>query len=167
MRRVFIVTGPECSGKTHLSLALANELNAIYFPEYAVEYLNTLNRPYELEDLVIIAQIQQEERRNSAEQNTFHVYDTGSLVLRIWSDEKFNTIPESIEAILSEESAEMYLLCYPDLEWEQDENNLRENPHDRERLFSRYEELLRELQLPYVVIRGHHRLEQALKAIRQ
>ena len=45
-----------------------------------------------------------------------------------------------------------YLLCPPDLPWEADP--LRENPHDRERLYDLYRRRLMDLGAIYQVISG-------------
>ena len=44
------------------------------------------------------------------------------------------------------------LLCRPDIPWEPDP--LRENPHDRDRLFAVWEREMQALGLPYTIIEG-------------
>ncbi len=43
-------------------------------------------------------------------------------------------------------------LCRPDIPWEPDP--LRENPHDRDRLFDIWERELKARDLPYTIIEG-------------
>jgi nicotinamide riboside kinase len=50
-----IVTGPESSGKTTLCNALSKHFNLPFSKEYAREYLNTLKRDYNPDDLLKIA----------------------------------------------------------------------------------------------------------------
>ena len=58
-----VTTGPESSGKTTLAKALAEHYQIAWVPEYSRDYLNRLNRPYQEEDLLVIAkgQIQRED----------------------------------------------------------------------------------------------------------
>ena len=46
----------------------------------------------------------------------------------------------------------IYVLCKPDIPWEEDP--LRENEDDRDKLFVRYEQLLQNLGLKYWVLQG-------------
>ena len=59
-----VFTGPECSGKTTLSNAIAKKLNAPLVKEYAREYLNNLNREYSYPDLLKIAKGQLKLEKN-------------------------------------------------------------------------------------------------------
>jgi nicotinamide riboside kinase len=45
VKRIAIV-GPECTGKTHLAMALANHYQTVWAPEYARKYIDTLQRTY-------------------------------------------------------------------------------------------------------------------------
>ena len=60
---------------------------------------------------------------------------------------------------------DLWLLCKPDMPWQADP--LRENPHDRDRLFGVYEGMLKWLEKPYVIMQGdrEQRLADASKAI--
>lgn len=50
-----VVTGSESTGKTALAKFLAEKTNNIWVPEYAREYVEHLNRPYQYEDVMQIA----------------------------------------------------------------------------------------------------------------
>ena len=54
MKRIAIV-GPECTGKTSLSLDLAAHYETHWVSEYARQYLDQLGREYVQEDLLHIA----------------------------------------------------------------------------------------------------------------
>ena len=58
------LTGPESSGKTTLTLALAEYFNAPHLLEYSRVFLNELTRPYVEQDLLPIAigQLNQEKK---------------------------------------------------------------------------------------------------------
>ncbi|MFK8056768.1 MAG: AAA family ATPase [Saprospiraceae bacterium] len=139
MRKHIIVTGPESSGKTTLSKALAKKLGAVWIPEYARGYLEAADRravagdfPHFVQatDNLIEAGFQQQERagRNPA----VVIQDTGHEVLSIWQDDKFERTTLVNDAFVNA-SPDLYLLCHPDLPWEYDP--LREDPHRRKELF--------------------------------
>jgi nicotinamide riboside kinase len=63
------VTGPESTGKSWLAQHLAGHYKTLWVPEYARKYLESINRPYTYNDILVIAQKQFEEE-NSLAQNT-------------------------------------------------------------------------------------------------
>jgi nicotinamide riboside kinase len=62
MNTPFVITiaGPESSGKTTLARELASAIGCSWVPEHARVFLETLNRPYSLEDLHVLASVQLE-----------------------------------------------------------------------------------------------------------
>ena len=150
MKRVFI-TGPESSGKSTLYQYLKRELKVVGVAEYAREYLEEKGGDYTFEDLKIISNTQlslcQSERIEG-----LLLCDTGALVLKIWAEERFQKTIEIVERELKKNTDDLYLLCKPDIPWEEDP--LRENPEDRERLFEKYLNYLKEYKLNYRIISG-------------
>lgn len=57
---VITIVGPESSGKSTLAEVLADKLQAQHVPEYAREYLMSISRPYDRNDLMDIARGQWE-----------------------------------------------------------------------------------------------------------
>ena len=51
------ITGPESTGKSWLTEQLAQAFNTTFIPEYARKYIEQLNRPYDFNDIEIIAAI--------------------------------------------------------------------------------------------------------------
>ena len=47
-----VVLGPESTGKTALCKQLSEYFNTIWVPEYAREYVENINRPYNYNDLI-------------------------------------------------------------------------------------------------------------------
>jgi nicotinamide riboside kinase len=124
-------TGPESSGKTTLSLWLANELSgSTYVSEFAREYLEVrqLTRATE-EDFKQIASIQCDRFTQSTE-SICQIFDTDIFVLRIWNDEVFKLKLPELE-ILPSYKMDIHFLCAPDVEWEADP--LRSVPEETER----------------------------------
>jgi len=90
------------------------------------------------------------------------IIDTDILTYKIWSDVKYGQTDSWINQHLTSPRDKLYLLCYPDVDWEPDP--LRENPHDRLALFSDYEQLLMALKLDYYIICGKNsRLSHSLE----
>lgn len=160
------VVGPESSGKSTLCSLLAERLEAPRVDEFARAYLGRLGRPYVEGDLLHIARGQCAwEDAAALRARRLIVCDTDMITIRIWSEEKFGRCHPWIIQQSEHRSYDLWLLCAPDIPWEADP--LRENPHDRDRLFEVYEKMLIRLGKPYRIIRGAHeeRLQAALLAI--
>ena len=157
-----VVTGPECTGKTTLATEIARRYGATLVPEYAREYLLQLDRPYNIHDLIHIARKQFDLITTAGMRgNTPVVVDTGLLVMKVWASVRFGKLPEEIKALHDAFVPELYVLCSPDIPWEYD--TLRENPTDREDLFTRYLDEIRMSELPFCIASG--RGEQRVASI--
>lgn len=160
------VVGPESSGKSTLCSLLAERLEAPRVDEFARAYLGRLGRPYVEGDLLHIARGQCAwEDAAALRARRLIVCDTDMITIRIWSEEKFGHCDRALERLARERHYDLRLLCMPDIPWEADP--LRENPHDRDRLFDAYLAALRELAKPFVVVGGgrEKRLHSSLRAI--
>lgn len=170
LRRI-VITGPESSGKTTLARALARQYSALWVDEMAREYLaNKDGYLYVEEDLLGIARLQlMEEDQCAAEavdkDSPWLFCDTDLITIRIWGEEKYGRSDPWIAQQTEARPYDLWLLCSPDIPWEPDP--LRENPHDRDRLFAVYERMLNQLAKPYAVMSGTHeeRMRAAVKAI--
>ena len=165
VKRIAIV-GPECTGKSTLSSALAKHFNTQWVPEYAREFLNKLGRPYTQEDLFIIAKGQlKEEELLEPKANKFLFCDTNLLVIKIWSDFKFGKTPKKILELWQPNKYSLHLLTAIDVPWEFDP--LREHPHKREELYKIYKDELVKSKIPFIEVGGSpaQRLSTAIKAI--
>jgi nicotinamide riboside kinase len=160
-----VITGPESSGKTTLASLLAKEYDTNLVGEYAREYLEKLERPYELDDVVIMAKEQLSLEQNATSELT--ILDTDLTVFAIWIKEKYKQEIDWIEEHLKNSKNKIYFLCDTDVEWEED--NLREHPSlaDRKKLFENYKNLLEKYQLSYHIISGdlHARLKKCREII--
>ena len=163
-----VVAGAESTGKTTLAGALADAHATSWVPEYAREYLNG-RTTYGQQDLVHIARGQwRREQAARAATPGLLVVDTDWLVIRIWSQVKYATVPEVVNDHMRAAVAagqRGYLVPRPDIPWQFDP--LRENPDDRVALHALYIAALDELGLPYVELHGTHtqRLRGALAAV--
>lgn len=145
------VVGPECTGKTTLSRDLAQQLNGVYLPEYAREYLQTTD--YDERDVINIAREQNARELDFvAARPRIGFFDTDGVVNRIWFKERFGRVPTFVDENIRTQPHRLYLLTAPDLEWEFDP--LRESPNDRERLFDIYIEELVKLGVDFLIVNG-------------
>lgn len=166
MRKI-VITGPECSGKSTLSKNLAGHYGVRWVPEMARFYLDRIGRAYTEDDLLQIArlQVQAEEEAMADGAGDLLICDTDLITIRIWGEEKYGRSDPWIIEQTKERPYDLWLLSKPDIPWVYDPQ--RENPHDRDRLFDVYGQLLKELGKPYAVVGGEEqeRLRQGLAAI--
>ena len=151
------IVGPESTGKTTLARYLANRYNGLFVPEYAREYMENLHRPYTYEDVETIARQQIEQISNvncqlpAKKTSGLVFFDTELIITKVWFEHKYNKCPEWLLEALHRYPMDVYLLCYPDIEWVPDP--VRENPDIRLELFRRYETEIQALNIPYYIIR--------------
>jgi NadR type nicotinamide-nucleotide adenylyltransferase len=157
------ITGPESSGKTTLVKALSDQFEVSPVPEYARQYLEENVTGYIQEDLDEIALGHQESI--SLSQNSINIIDTDYVVLKVWSEDKFEFSSGLINRLVSENHFDLHILCSPDIPWEEDP--LRENPEDRHKLFEKYLEVLNKYRKDYIIVSGTHdkRLKKSIQAI--
>lgn len=162
------VIGPECTGKTVLSEALAKHLNTVWVEEYARAYLNRLNKPYEEADLVKIAhgQLRMEDEW-ATDANKVLVCDTNLYVIKVWSEFKYGRCDNEILRLINDRKYDLYLLTYIDIPWIADP--LREHPDRREELYNIYLKEMKGQAVPFVELKGteQQRLDSALAAVDQ
>lgn len=164
-----VLTGPESSGKTTLAKQLAQSLAAPWVPEYARAYLDQLDRPYGMEDILQIGKTQLAQQNVRSESlPPYLICDTSFLVLHIWVQVKYKQTNDWLEAQFIQDPVDLYLLCEPDIPWTYDP--LREHPNDRYALFDLYRSTLNKYQKPYLIIQGQdpaQRLEAAELAVKK
>lgn len=166
MKKKIAIVGPESTGKSSLSAKLAAYYNTDWVHEYAREYLNSINRQYNYDDLKFIAQGQiQEEDRKLEEVGKLLICDTTLLVLKIWSENAFKKCDDYILENLNKRKYDLHLLCNVDLPWVPDPQ--REHPDKRKYFFDLYETELKKRKINYVIIEGKiaERFDKAVKAI--
>lgn len=167
------IVGPESSGKTTLTGELAGHFACGQVSDGSREHVEELGRPYTEEDLLEMAEghaewfddaplyadehweaLQGDLMGGHARRIEPIFYDTDILNYKIWSQEKYGRVHPEIERLVRALKYDLRLLCRPDIPWEPDP--LRENPHDRDRLFDIWERELKVLGAPYVIIEGDH-----------
>lgn len=156
------ITGPESSGKTTLTKALAEALGWRSAPEYAREYLEITNGTYGFDDLEKIAEGHFDRIKNGARDI---IVDTDFIVMKVWSDVRFGKTAEKIKKLIEQDLFDLHIVCMPDIPWEPDP--LRENPTDRDVLLKLYIEELEASNKKWISVSGSHeeRLTKALQEI--
>lgn len=160
-----VLTGPESTGKTTLSEQLAQYFKTVWVPEYAREYVKNLGRPAQYEDVVQIARKQKEQLMNNyKDAHGFVFFDTGLIITKVWFIEVFKRVPDNLEKDIRNGDIDLFLLCYPDLDWIKDP--VRENQgRSRSRLFNIYKNELEEYHFSYNIVtgKGKERLRNAIQ----
>lgn len=160
------ITGPESTGKSELSQALASHFQGKVLHEYAREYLETRGPSYLQETVEQIAREQMRQQNELLFQNDRHVFfDTDLLVCRIWLEHVFGACPTWIMEASVQDVFDHTLLMNIDLPWQDDP--LREHPHEREILFNKYQDALDASGRSYTVIsgQGNDRINSAIQII--
>ena len=154
-----ILTGPESSGKTTLCKALSKYFKIPFNKEYAREYLQNLNRDYTKKDLMKIAK-----KQLDLEQQ-YMLLDTDLITIKIWSNYKYGNCNKWIINQIKKQKKEkrFYLLCKPDIKWEEDP--LRENPNNRLELYKIYREEIKRLNHDYYIVKAKNRSTKILSEI--
>ncbi|HZV42842.1 MAG TPA: ATP-binding protein [Saprospiraceae bacterium] len=175
---VITIVGAESSGKTMLAKQLAEALSCQWLPEYAREYLEKLDRPYEFEDLEEMAREQwgslpapsplkgnNEDLTDKIQtsisdlvislktlEKEVIIVDSGMLTIRMWARIKYGKTIPFVEEKIRQDPTSLYLLCRPRIEWGIDP--LREAPSlvDRVWIYNQYLKELVENNLPFKIM---------------
>ena len=171
-----VVLGPESTGKSTLSEALAKHYGVVNCKEYARQYLYENGTKYNFEDLLTIAKGQltlEDEAIQKAEQLFIQqsknkiVVDTNMYVMKVWCEYVFNNCHTYILDQIHKRNYDLYLLCDIDLVWTPDE--MREYPDEkpRQELFAIYKDILINQNTPWGIVSGtgDERTQNAIQLI--
>lgn len=164
-----MIIGPESTGKSTLSAAIAGRLAAPWVPEYARQYLEALGRPYTAADLLEIARGQLSlEEDMAAQAGRYLICDTDLYVLKVWSEAKYGYCHPYIMEQIAMRKYDLYLLTYTDIAWEDDPLREHAAPYERHYFYHQYRDIVMNSGVPWADIRGtqEQRVQQSLTAIR-
>lgn len=168
------VVGAESTGTTTLAHDLAVHYNTVWVPEYGREYceqlqaagVNLWTYSWRGEEFVEIARKQQEVEDQLARQaNRILICDTDVLATGIWHERYLKVPSPVVDAIAASCPHALYLLTDCDLPFVQD--GLRDGETIRSWMTRRFEDVLRDRDLPWVKISGsgERRLEAAIHEV--
>jgi NadR type nicotinamide-nucleotide adenylyltransferase len=163
-----VVIGPESTGKSTLSEALAIALHTVWVPEYARFFLEHLNEPYSEDDLGTIARGQlASEDKLTANANKVLICDTDLHVIKVWGEHKYGRCDPFVQQAILDRKYDLYLLTGIDMPWLPDP--LREHPDEamRQYFYSIYRDIMVSSGVPWFAINGDEgqRLAASLQAI--
>lgn len=153
-----VLFGPESTGKSTLSNALAKHYKSVCVPEFARDFLQSkwdmYRKTCEKEDLWAIAKGQEKlENEISKKANRVLFCDTNLLQTKVYSEIYYaGYCDPRIEKSAIENYYDLYFLCDVDIPWVPD--NLRDKPDDRKFVFKAFENELKKQNCKYVVIKG-------------
>lgn len=166
-RKIIILTGPESTGKTELSRKMAKKFNTVCVEEFARQYIADLNRPYNYNDILLIAE-HQCKTFNDTSLPELVFFDTYLIITKIWFQWVYRKYPSWLDDEIKKTDNSLYLLCAPDIPWQPD--RLRENGgENRIRLFNLYREELEAFGLKFHLVDGfgETRLMNATKIVNE
>ena len=92
------IVGPESTGKSTISIALAKHYNVPWVPEYARYYCAALTADCTLQDEINMfhGQVALEESILAMADTDFIICDTTFVTVKIWSDEMLGETPQIV-----------------------------------------------------------------------
>ncbi len=164
-----VVIGPESTGKSTLSEALAQELQTVWVPEYARQYLLDLNRAYEQQDMLEMAKGQiASEDELAAQANQLLICDTDLHVIKVWSEAKYGNCDKWVLEQIAVRKYDLYILTDIDMPWQDDPLREHPQPEERKYFYNIYRDIVQNSPVNWIGVSGSHeeRLKKALAAIR-
>jgi NadR type nicotinamide-nucleotide adenylyltransferase len=160
------IVGPESTGKSTISQALAKHYQVPWVPEYARYYCAALTSDCNLQDEINMfhGQVALEDSVLAMAETEFIICDTTFLTVKIWSDEILGETPAIVLDALQSRTYDFYVLLAIDLPWQEDP--LRDFPHMREHFMNIWHQELQAINANYTVVGGiEDRLQNAIEAI--
>lgn len=162
--------GAECTGKTTLCQALAQQFNTVWVAEYMRNYLqekwDTQQQTCTWDDLLPIAQGQiDDENFKTTQANGILFCDTTLFELMVYSYLYYGQCPTEIEYGAIHHHYDLIFFTDIDVPWQADD--LRDKPNERQEVFDFFKLYLERYQKPYIILSGNHasRLYHATQVI--
>jgi NadR type nicotinamide-nucleotide adenylyltransferase len=165
-----VLTGAESSGKSTLTVALAEHLQVPFALEYARLYLEKNGPRYDYASVHTIAREHLVYQKNQVPcDSPIALYDTDLINFKIWCEVAFGSCEPWLTQAIQAEPHHAYLLCYPDLPWQNDPLREYPSPESRLWLFEKHQAFVQATGRPYAVIKGsgQAREQAALQAVQQ
>jgi NadR type nicotinamide-nucleotide adenylyltransferase len=159
------IVGPESTGKSTISSALAEYYQTVWVPEYARSYCEGLTAPCTLQDELNMyyGQLALEKSLEILAKNNLMICDTTFLTVKIWSDHQLGETPQPVLDAIKSHTYDHYILLKNDLPWEDDP--LRDFKGMGDYFMEVWRKELNNINASFVEIGGiDNRLENAIAA---
>lgn len=160
------IVGPESTGKSTISLALAKHYQTVWVPEYARYYCEGLTAACTLQDELnmFYGQLALEKSMEVVAKNNLLICDTTFLTVKIWSDYQLGETPQLVLDAIKSHPYDYYLLLKNDLPWEEDP--LRDFKDMGDHFMEVWRKELNNINASFVEVGGlENRLENAIAEI--
>lgn len=145
------VYGPESTGKSTLTLRLADRFQTTSVPEVAREMLTT--NDFTVDDIIAIGRAHDERiTRQSILANRLLFCDTDVITTQIYSRHYLGVIPEELYEIERKTRYSLYFLLDIDVPWVPD--GLRDLGHRRVEMMQTFRDELIKRNIPFISVRG-------------
>jgi nicotinamide riboside kinase len=160
--------GPESSGKTTLCMELSRHFRSPWVPEFAREFISSLNRAYTEEDILSCTMKQEQIEDELLSKSPDMLFsDTEEIIASVWLNHVFKKDSSWLQQQILKRKFNLYLLTSPDITFIPDP--VRENPDRRDYFFNYYKEELDKRKFYYKIISGSEksRTEDAINLVEQ
>ncbi len=160
------IVGPESSGKSTISAALAKHYHTLWVPEYARYYCEGLTEACTLQDELNMyyGQVALEKAMETVIPNNLMICDTTFLTVKIWSDHQLGKTPQLVLDAIKSHKYDFYILLKNDLPWQEDP--LRDFKGMGDYFLAIWHKELKAINANYQEVGGkENRLENVTKAI--
>lgn len=171
MSRIVSILGAESTGKTTLSVQLADALRAqghrvALVAEYLREFCDEHGRAPRQDEQAAIAAEQTRRIDEASRTHEIVIADTSAIMIAVYSDQLFNDPNLYPAAEQAQRAHTLTLLTALDIPWVADVQ--RDGPHVREPVAERVRNSLARAGVAHSLVSGdgHARLESALRAAR-
>ena len=173
-----VLFGAESSGKSTLTIQLANHYEVFSSAEYSRVYLETKMKYGRYQDTnsltfddvepIAIGQLCSENTTKQltiSHKKSFYFLDTNLLTTYLYSKYIYQEVPFWIEKAIENQNYSHYLLLHPNTEWEFDKQ--RGGEHSRLFFYDKMKEELEKRHINYLEVSklGEERLQEAIKKI--
>ncbi|TKC00535.1 AAA family ATPase [Pedobacter cryophilus] len=160
------IVGPESTGKSTISSALAKHFNTVWVPEYARYYCEGLTAACTLQDELnmFYGQLALEKSMEVVAKNNLLICDTTFMTVKIWSDHQLGETPATVLEAIKTHHYDHYLLLKNDLPWEDDP--LRDFKDMGDHFMEVWRKELNNINASFVEVGGtDDRLKKAISAV--
>jgi nicotinamide riboside kinase/rubrerythrin len=149
--------GPESTGKTTLSIQLADYYKTEWAPEFARDYLqekwDNIQGICDVNDMMPIAYGQTKLENDKLKRaNKFLFCDTNLMVTKVFSEVYYNYCDPLLDKAAKKHQYDLFFLTDIDVPWEKDD--LRDSPDNRQSVFDVFKASLIKNKKPFITLSG-------------